>query len=93
MRRKADRPNGRGLTYRERWESLRDFVSEPSVLCTDGHSSIGEVGFHLFTPGALREEMNRLDRVRVVKARPSSRADRAKLKRIARRQQRQRKGA
>jgi hypothetical protein len=70
MRRKADRPNGRGLTYRERWERLRRFVSDPAVSDTDIDIYVRGARFHAFTAHGLREEMDRLDQVRVVKARP-----------------------
>jgi hypothetical protein len=91
MRRKADRQNGRSLTYRERWEQMRAFCGDRLNANLFAYVAHEDGTLRGFTMSALLKEMDRLDRVRVVKARPTSRADRAKLRRITRRQLRRRK--
>jgi hypothetical protein len=63
MRRKADRPNGRGLTYRERWEHLRAWLDDPLNWNTGPIAVFG-------AQQGIRDQMDRLDETRVVKARP-----------------------
>jgi hypothetical protein len=91
-RRKADHQNGRGLTYRERWEQMRGFCANAFNSDFRAYSTESNVSLKAFTGDNLLREMRRLDATRVVKARPTSKADQAKLTRIVRRQQRRRKG-
>jgi hypothetical protein len=69
MRHKADRSNSRSLTYRERWEQMREFCGDRLNANLFAYVANQYVSFRGFTASALLEEMNRLDQVRVVKAR------------------------
>lgn len=81
VRRKADRPNGHGLTYRERWEQMRAFCGDRLNANLFAYVANQDGSFRGFTASVLLEEMNRLDRVRAVKARPvRRRATRRKTK-------------
>lgn len=52
--------NGRRLTYRERWEHLREWASDPYSWCSsEGLTSV-----------KLRDYMEKLDHTTLVKARP-----------------------